>query len=373
VRPAEIESLEEFDRRTVGRTSIQGWHLQSLDLRDRAELLARLDVARAVFLGCSLAASGPGGEDDVRRRGGLVFPTVPDVPFNPYRGRLYSAEELYADLASGYAGTPDATVYAWSQTPRTLEKRLAEALHDHAVDDALEDFVRRQRRQRPLVGVMGGHAALRGDEVYHQSAVLGRQLSRHFTVVTGGGPGAMEAANLGAWLAAEVAAVLDEAERHLAAVPSFADDVGAWAQRAFEVRERWPSSGTSPGTSLGIPTWFYGHEPPNAFATSIAKYFRNALREDELLRICEAGIVFLPGAAGTVQEIFQDACGNFYAQPDRVSPMVLVGGDYWTRRLPAWPLLQALARGRPFDVRLHLVDRPEEVLPLLLQVGGGAR
>ena len=32
--------------------------------------------------------------------------------------------------------------------------------------------------------------------------------------------------------------------------------------------------------SLGVPTWFYGHEPPNLFATRIAKFFTNALRED---------------------------------------------------------------------------------------------
>lgn len=102
-----------------------------------------------------------------------------------------------------------------------------------------------------------------------------------------------------------------------------------------------------------------------------AKYFRNALREDELLRICDGGIVFLPGAGGTFQEVFQDACGNYYAQPDRISPMVLVGRDYWTRVLPAWRLLEALAAGRPFASKLHLVDSPEEVAPLLLQVRGG--
>lgn len=371
MRPAEIESLAEFDRRTTGRTSIAGWHLQSLDLSGRAAVLARTEVTRAVFLGCTFAPSGPGGEEDVRRRGGLVFPSVPDVPFNPYRASLYDAEELYTDLALGYARTPDATIYAWSQTPRTLDKRLAEALHDHAVDDALDEFVRRHQRARPLVGVMGGHAAQRGDDVYRQAALLGHQLSAYFTVVTGGGPGAMEAANLGAWFEGRPQDELTVAEDHLAGVPGFADDVGAWAERAFEVRERWPTREAH--SSLGIPTWFYGHEPPNAFATSIAKYFRNALREDELLRICRGGIVFLPGAAGTVQEIFQDACGNYYAQPDRLSPMVLVGRDYWTRVLPAWPLVTALAGGRAFESRLHLVDRAEDVLPLLVEERGGGR
>ena len=62
------------------------------------------------------------------------------------------------------------------------------------------------------------------------------------------------------------------------------------------------------GDSLGIPTWFYGHEPPNVLATAIAKYVRNAVRESVLLEVCHAGIVFLPGMAGTVQVVFQDGC-----------------------------------------------------------------
>ncbi|BAU86393.1 rossmann fold nucleotide-binding protein [Streptomyces laurentii] len=61
---------------------------------------------------------------------------------------------------------------------------------------------------------------------------------------------------------------------------------------------------------MGIPTWFYGREPPNAFASQVAKYFANAIREDGLPARSTAGVVFLPGAAGTVQEIFDDATPN---------------------------------------------------------------
>jgi predicted Rossmann-fold nucleotide-binding protein len=105
----------------------------------------------------------------------------------------------------------------------------------------------------------------------------------------------------------------------------------------------------------------------------VAKYFRNALREDMLLRLCDAGIVFLPGAAGTVQEIFQAACTNYYAEPDLIAPMVLVGRDYWTAQLPAWDLLAVLGTERAFGERLHLVDSTEQVLPLLLEEGGHRR
>ena len=77
------------------------------------------------------------------------------------------------------------------------------------------------------------------------------------------------------------------------------------------------------------------------FANAIAKYFRNPTREAILLEVCDAGIVFLPGAGGTVQEVFQDACENYYADESSVAPMVLVGAEYWTETLPAWPLLAA--------------------------------
>jgi hypothetical protein len=101
------------------------------------------------------------------------------------------------------------------------------------------------------------------------------------------------------------------------------------------------------------------------FATGIAKYFRNATREAILLEVCDAGIVFLPGAGGTVQEVFQDACENYYADETSIAEMVLVGRRYWTETLPAWPLLRELARGRPMETRIHLVDDVDEAVELL--------
>ena len=47
--------------------------------------------------------------------------------------------------------------------------------------------------------------------------------------------------------------------------------------------------------------------------------------------------------------------------------MVLVGRGYWTETLPAWPLLRGLARGRPMEDRVHLVDTVEEAAELLAQ------
>ena len=138
----------------------------------------------------------------------------------------------------------------------------------------------------------------------------------------------------------------------------------AWLGAALAVRERWPAADA--GHSLSVPTWFYGHEPTNVFATGIAKYFANALREDTLLHRCRGGIVYLPGQAGTVQEIFQAVTENFYAaDASLVAPMVLVGVEYWTRTYPAWPLLQALGEGRAMGDVVHCVETVEEAAALV--------
>ena len=152
-------------------------------------------------------------------------------------------------------------------------------------------------------------------------------------------------------------------------MPSYRPSVDAWVRAAFDVRALLPGG----ADSLGIPTWFYGHEPPNVMASLIAKYVRNAQREAILLEVCHAGIVFLPGAGGTVQEVFQDACENYYADESSVAPMVLVGRAYWTEDLPAWPLLRSLARGRPMEPHVHLVEDVDEAAALFEGQPSGTR
>ena len=361
----EVQDLDSFDRLVgAGAVDMHGWHAQSLDLRGRTDALQRLHVEGAIFLGCTF---DDGVEDLLRRRGALIFPRLEAVPFNPYRAALYSPGELYAGLPGApYEALPDARIYQWSIQPgmrHRLDATLASALHDHAIGDALGDAIRTGPFQgRAMVGVMGGHAAQRGSSGFAQAAQLGRLLARDGHVVaTGGGPGAMEAANLGAYLSEADDDGLQAALDLLASVPGFRPSVSAWARAAAAVVERFP--GGTP--SLGIPTWFYGHEPPNYFATHIAKYFANAIREAILLELCTGGIVFLPGAAGTVQEIFQDACENYYGAREKVTPMVLVGRHHWERQYPAWPMLQSLAAGRPMEDRIFLVDTVEEAVEVL--------
>src|SRR6478752_5978040 len=364
-RTLEVESLDSFDRLVAGGArAMHGWHLQSLDLRGRREPLKSLDPQGAIFLGCSF---DDGVEESLRGRGALIFPKLEKVPFDPYRGRLYTPQELYAGIGeTRYEDTLDARVYQWSIRPgqrHRLEATLAAALHDHAIGNALDELTRSDLcAGRTMVGVMGGHAARRGTALFEEAALLGRLLARNNRVVaTGGGPGTMEAANLGAFLSDAPELEFRRALTDLAAVPSFRPSVSAWARAAAAVVERHP--GGTP--SLGIPTLFYGHEPANFFATHVANYFATAIREAILLELCNGGIVFLPGSGGTVQEIFQDACENYYGAAETITPMVLVGHEHWLRRFPAWPLLQSLASGRRMEERIFLVDTVEEALDVL--------
>jgi predicted Rossmann-fold nucleotide-binding protein len=357
----EIESLAQFDRIVAaGATSMTGWRVQSVSLLDRTPVLLALAPMGSVFLGCTLEEEAAAW---IRDGGGLIFPAIPALPFDPYRGSLYDADELYADLDQGYEATPDAQIYGWSRQQDEkgdTSRTLAAALHDHSIADALADLP----DGRPWIGVMGGHGVLRSDPNYRAAVLLGRALARSgLTVATGGGPGAMEAANLGSSLATYDDSAVDAALADLAGVPSFRPSVTSWAAAGLAVRRDFPGDG-----GVSIPTWFYGHEPPNVFAGAIAKYFSNAQREDVLLSRARGGIIYLPGAAGTVQEIFQAVTPNYYGDKATQIPMILVDIAHWTQTLPVWPLLQSLAATRPLNTSLHLVNTIEEATTLAARI-----
>lgn len=355
----EIEDLPTLTALLDDGHSLHGVRVQGVDLDACAErLLARSDLHGLVVLGGAMA---PPLVRHLVGAGAVVFPTVHDSPVDVYRSRLYSPEELYAGIERGYDETPDALAYAWSQDASLVGDpyvAVLRSLHDDSMEDALDDLL----ADRRVVGIMGGHGVDRGTARYAEAAHLGRALAAYGLVVaTGGGPGAMEAANLGA--ACPDDATLEAALRRLATVPSFRPEVSPWARVALEVRDGFGAPDAV--TSIGIPTWFYGHEPPNAFAQAIAKFFSNALREDLLLARCTAGVVVLPGAAGTVQEVFQLTTRLYYAAEGETVPLVLVGREHWTQTLPVWPLLQALGHGREMGDRIHLVDDIADVPELL--------
>jgi len=215
----------------------------------------------------------------------------------------------------------------------------------------------------------------RNDPAYHQIGELARTLTRAgFIVASGGGPGAMEATHLGAACANAPDATLTAAIKVLSsqkALPEHLDKIvdakgvpdpeiaakaHAWLKVAFKALKLIPN----PAESLALPTWRYGHEPSTPFASHIAKYFQNSIREDGLVSIGMNGVVFAPGKAGTIQEIFQNVTNNFYHLFGTFSPMVFLGKDHWTKAYPIVAVLEKLFTPSQIKKYVLVTDSTDE-------------
>lgn len=305
---------------------LTGAAIVGLDLRDVPLDLSVAVVDGAVFLGCAFP---PGTAEKLEAMGAATVSRLGNVPFPVYRSSLYTPDELAAGHENGLEATLDARITTWfnSSSTTSLPDLVVRALHDATIEAAVGRFVLGRR----VVGVMGGHALSRTNPLYRRVALLGRELTRRgFTVATGGGPGVMEAANLGAWCAPMDDGVLDQALRVLSGAPRYPADRAGFVRRALEVRTMFPAG----GVSLGVPTWVYADEPTGWFASHIAKYFTNSVREDGLLAIARSGVVYAPGGAGTEQEIFTDTAQNSLTLYGVRSPMVFYGSTYFDARRP---------------------------------------
>lgn len=283
------------------------------------------------------------------------------VPYDIGRKTLYTAEDLYGP--DNY----DARVYECylhkGKHACSTRELMARSMHDYCIRKAVEDFMQ-DRDLLKTVSVMGGHGLLRTDEQFRHIVYISKRLTEEgFLMISGGGPGAMEATHLGAWMAGRNDNEVEQALKMLAAAPSFKDEM--WVRTAMEVRQRFPQNDGY--ESLGVPTWLYGHEPATPFATHIAKYFDNSIREDFILTAAYGGIIFTPGSAGTLQEVFQEAVQNHYLSFGFASPMIFFGSQFWQNEVPIYPLLEHLmANGRYKNLLLSLTDSREEVVKTLL-------
>ncbi len=366
----EIESTEALLRYIDQERSLQHTAVQGVDLTDPdvEAALTSVPAEDACFLGCQLSEAA---EQHVRETGGTIFPGFVDVPFRPYRASLYTPAELMEDYERGRpetrSNTADARIYRYFKARKRdgrdapIMDALAFRIHDHAIDNALRALLHPENGpERRVVGIMGGHQLDRNTELYHRVVHLAWHLSRTgFFVATGGGPGAMEAANLGAALAPYESNAVDDAIDILSDAPHYTDD--AYLDRALDVRERYPDR----AESLAVPTWFYGHEPSNLFSTHVAKYFANSIREDGLLAIATYGVVYAPGSAGTIQEVFMDAAQNHYETFGPASPMVFLDRTYWTETKPVYPLMETLAADTPYEDQLAATDDIETTVSLI--------
>lgn len=346
---------------------------RDLDLRSLASLMEAKDFGASLFLGCDLESSTI---CHLAAGGAYIIPDIKDFSFPVHRSRLYTADELFLgfdpDVPDSHLGTFDHRVYleyvaAGRQFSESIQVTLARRLHDHSITEALEHML----QGRKVVAIMGGHGMERRDPRYLEVARLARRLTQDgYLLVSGGGPGAMEATHVGAFFATRgeeemTRAVMSMSVRPAEAKPNTEYADADWLERAWRMRAEYPipEGDEKKCESIGIPTWTYGHEPPALFASHIAKYFANSVREDGLLTIATHGVVFAPGSAGTIQEIFQEACQNHYfVVEDRCSPMILMGKEYWTVDKPVWPLLFQLAENQMYGELLYLTDCIEAVI-----------
>lgn len=339
---------------------------QDVDFRPMCDIIQECWFSECIFLGGKgISHIRPRTDDKC-----LIFPSFCDMPFNTFRNSLYTPQDLYSGYRLGepdsYSESFDSIVYNHylnaGKLSTGIRETLARFLHDHAMNDAMNDFLE-SFDEKAIVGIMGGHGLLRTEDMYLKVALISKKLTEAgCLMVSGGGPGAMEATHLGAWFAGKDEKDLETAVKMLSKAPSYKDKL--WLETSFRVMEKFPSPKF---ISLGVPTWLYGHEPATPFATHIAKYFNNSMREDNIITIAKGGIIYSPGSAGTMQEIFQDAVQNHYLSFGYSSPMIFLGNEFWTDEMPVYRLMEHLVeKGKYKNLMLSITDSIENIIETII-------
>jgi predicted Rossmann-fold nucleotide-binding protein len=302
----------------------------------------------------------------LRKKGAVIYQKIVGLPYNPYRKELYTWQELMGGYDIKNDKSLDLKIYTHFELYRyniDINETLCHRIHDHAMDDASREIVEFDETgmtKKKCVGVMGGHGILRTDPFYEKVAIVAKILAEEgYLILSGGGPGIMEAANLGAYLAGESEANLKKCIEILKEAPGDKDE--KFVDQSKKVMEMFPNG----KENVAIPTWFYGHEPSNLFATKIAKYFSNSIREDVLLAVALHGIIYAPGSAGTIQEIFADAAQNHYRSFGYVSPMVFLGREFWSENTFIYQLLKQLSKDYKYHDMLAISDDSAEIIKFI--------
>lgn len=319
-----------------------------------------LQIGNTTFLGCTFDESSL---QKLYIKGAMIFPKKSTLPYNPYRTSMYDFKELNR-LNNGES--VDLAIYNHFSCYRhtnSMEENLWQRIHDHAIDTNLNEYITtgaNGHKEKKIVGIMGGHSVARNSREFLDCALLCQKLTKAgYFIVTGGGPGIMEAANMGAYFGAYSLEELMKGIQFLSKAPKYSDK--HFSELAIELREKF-SKGYE---SLAIPTWFYGHEPSNVFSSHIAKYFSNSIREDTLLAISLHGVIFCPGSAGTIQEIFADAAQNHYSTYKWISPMIFYGTEHYSEKLPVKPLILALSSDKKYANSIYFSDENDDIIAFL--------
>lgn len=344
---------------------LQNCTFQEIDFTQLDIDWTAFQIENVTFLGCKMPMKD---ELILHEKGAYLYKAPPALPYDPFRHALYTWQELMDGYHPENDQSIDLKIYQHFYDTKfnpTINEALWQRIHDHAMDDSLRELLEYDDKgmtKKKCVGFMGGHSTKRTDSYYMKTALTAKLLAENdYFIVSGGGPGIMEATNLGAYFAGKPHEDLLKAIGILQQAPHYTDK--DFNQKALDVLEEFPEG----NESLAIPTWFYGHEPSNLFASHIAKYFSNSIREDTLLAISLYGIVCAPGSAGTTQEIFMDATQNHYGTFNYYSPMIFLGHKRYEIDTLIFPLLKQLSWGKEYSKLLFLTDEPTEILAWLNQ------
>jgi len=175
----------------------------------------------------------------------------------------------------------------------------------------------------PAVTIFGSARMPRQDRYYKMAVELAGELARHdLAIITGGGPGIMEAANRGA------------AE----------------------------SKGRSVGLNIQLP-----REQKSNRYVNIPINFHYFFSRKVCFVKYSIGFIFMPGGYGTLDEFFELVT---LVQTERIPlfPLVLIGREFW-QGLVRWMKGTVLARGyiSPEDLELFtLTDDPKEAVDIIV-------
>jgi uncharacterized protein (TIGR00730 family) len=174
----------------------------------------------------------------------------------------------------------------------------------------------------PAVSIFGSSRVKPEDEVYQTAENIATRLAENgFAVITGGGPGVMEAANKGAALAG--------------------------------------------GKSIGLNIQLPFEQMPNPYANLSLSFRYFFVRKVMFVKYAVAYII-LPGGFGTLDELFE-AITLIQTKKAKPFPVILVGSHYWGGLLD-WIKSTLLKEGKisPEDLDiLQVVDDPVEIIRVI--------
>ena len=172
------------------------------------------------------------------------------------------------------------------------------------------------------ISIFGSARTRPEDPDYKAAQETAALLAREgFAVITGGGPGIMEAANRG----------------------------------AFE------AGGLSIGCNIELPF----EQRPNPYQTRSLKFKYFFVRKMMFVKY-SLGFIIFPGGFGTLDELFE-ALTLIQTRKIRNFPVVLYGSSYWSGLLK-WIRESALIQGKVSDIDLrlfHVTDSPAEVVEIV--------